>query len=125
MIIVTGYVSAAMADDLGTYIQQVHRRPSDQLVFDLSDALFEEKEGVQALMEVSARSQEHGGEVRLAAPPSDFVGQMQSAKLDAFVPVHATVDVTSRDRRPLTIFGNAGAQTRRCPCPCRRRRSRS
>ncbi|WP_190853721.1 hypothetical protein [Actinomadura sp. RB99] len=36
MIIVTGYVSAAMADDLGTYIQQVHRRPSDQLVFDLS-----------------------------------------------------------------------------------------
>lgn len=46
VIIVTGYVGAAMADDLGTYIQQVHRRPSDQLVFDLSGALCEEKEGV-------------------------------------------------------------------------------
>ncbi|MEU9018605.1 STAS domain-containing protein [Actinomadura sp. NPDC048394] len=92
MITVTGQVGTALADDLAAYIQQVRRRPSDQLVFDLSDALFEETGGVQALMEVSAWSQEHGGEVRLAAPPSDFVGRMQVAKLDAFVPVHATVD---------------------------------
>lgn len=92
VITVTGDVDAALAQNLEAYIRQVRRRPGDQLVFDLSKACFRSRVGLQVLVEAAVFAHGHGGEVLLSAPPAGIIALMDVAKLDALVPVYATVE---------------------------------
>ena len=86
---------------IAAYIGRILRRPSDQLVFDLTEVSFVDSHGLNVLLSCAADSHRHGGAVRLAAVPPTLARLLPLTAADADLPVHATVqDAITAAYRP-------------------------
>ncbi|MEU7895047.1 STAS domain-containing protein [Nonomuraea sp. NPDC049152] len=90
VITVAGEVDHTTSDQLDTFIQQARRQPSDHLVVELTEMPFMDSSGLSVLIRAYVLAHQHGGSLRLAAPPPVPARLLRITGLDARLPVHAT-----------------------------------
>jgi anti-anti-sigma factor len=92
VIAVGGDLDATNAAELETYVSDMRQSPGDHLVLDLTEVRFMDSAGLRALLNAHSAAARHGGSVRLAALQAMPARIVRITRVDAHLPVHATVD---------------------------------
>ncbi|MFB9629182.1 STAS domain-containing protein [Nonomuraea helvata] len=92
VISVAGEVDATTAGRLDRYIRRSRRVPGEHVVIDLSEAQFMGSSGLRVLLNTHAYARQHGGSLRLAAPPPKLARIMEITQAHTVLHVHATVE---------------------------------
>ncbi|MFG3441398.1 STAS domain-containing protein [Nonomuraea sp. NPDC047897] len=100
VITLGGELDATNAGRLAELVADVCRRPGDHLVFDLAEVRFMDSAGLRALLRSHLAEARHGGGVRLAALQPMPARIVEITRVDAYLPVHETVEDALTAVRP-------------------------
>ncbi|MEV0590156.1 STAS domain-containing protein [Nonomuraea cavernae] len=92
VIAVGGDLDATNAGRLESFIDESRQRPDDHLVFDMTEVCFLDSSGLRVLLNAYTHCVRHGGSIRLAALRPMPARMVQITRIDAHLPVHATVE---------------------------------
>lgn len=92
VITVAGDVDALAADEFAGYVARVRRRDDEAVVFDLAGSSFIDSAGLRVLTTAYGHARRHGGTVHLAALRPQALRVLDITQMNAYLPVHLTVE---------------------------------